>query len=89
MFIHISCKFNRIPNSQSRVIKKFYDLLGQPSYYITSGHKLKKYFNDLPHEQPKFMLYIKQYRLVMEQNVSRSSSYLMNQLKNYDECMLV
>ena len=26
---------------------------------------------------------------VMEQNVSRSSRYLMNQMKNYDECMLL
>ena len=32
MYINTSCKLNRIPHSQSRVIKKFYDLLGQPSY---------------------------------------------------------
>ena len=39
----------------------FSDIDGQ--YYI-SGHKLRKYFNVLQHEQDKFMLYIKQYRLL-------------------------
>ena len=33
-------------------------------YYIISGHKLRKYFNVLPREQDKFMLRIKQYRLL-------------------------
>ena len=33
MYIERSCNFHKIPNSQSRVIKKFYDLLGRPSYF--------------------------------------------------------
>ena len=32
MYIETSCNFHKIPYSQSRVIKKFYDLLGRPSY---------------------------------------------------------
>ena len=33
-------------------------------YYIISGHNLRKYFNVLQHEQDKFILFIKQYRLL-------------------------
>ena len=32
MYIKISYKFHRIPDTQSRVITKVYDFLGQPSY---------------------------------------------------------
>ena len=32
MYIKISYKYHRIPDTQSRVITKFYDFLGQPSY---------------------------------------------------------
>ena len=32
MYIEISCNIHKIPDSLSRVIKKFYDLLGRPSY---------------------------------------------------------
>ena len=32
MYIEISYKFHRIPDTQSRVLTKVYDFLGQPSY---------------------------------------------------------
>ena len=32
MYIKISYKFHRIPDTQSRAITKVYDFLGQPSY---------------------------------------------------------
>ena len=32
MYINISYKFHRIPDTQSRFITKVHDLLGQPSY---------------------------------------------------------
>ena len=32
MYIKISCKYHRIPDTQSHVITKVYDFLGQPSY---------------------------------------------------------
>ena len=32
MYLKISYKFQRIPDTQSRVITKVYDFLGQPSY---------------------------------------------------------
>ena len=42
MYIKRPCNFHQIPSSHSRVIKKFYDLLGQPSYL--SLHKLARNF---------------------------------------------
>ena len=36
MYIKISYKFHRIPDTQSRVITKVYDFLGQPSYVTIS-----------------------------------------------------
>ena len=35
MYIKISYKFHRIPDTKSRVITKVYDFLGQPSYMST------------------------------------------------------
>ena len=37
---------------------------------------------------PRFRCLV-EFQGVMEQKVSRSSRFLMNQMKNYNECMLV
>ena len=34
MYIKISYKFHRIPDTQSSVLTKVYDFLGQPSYIL-------------------------------------------------------
>ena len=34
MYIKRSCNFHEVPTSQARIIKKFYDLLGHPSYML-------------------------------------------------------
>ena len=48
MYIEISYKFHRIPDTQSRVLTKVYDFLGQPSYitlcyicYVPGIHLIK------------------------------------------------
>ena len=41
MYIKISYKFHRIPDTQSRVITKVYDFLGQPSYIKFQYFSLK------------------------------------------------
>ena len=43
MYIQISYTFQRIPDTQSRVITKVYDFLGQPSY--TDGFFLLVWYN--------------------------------------------
>ena len=34
MYINMSYKFHRIPETQSHFITKVHDLLGQPSYFL-------------------------------------------------------
>ena len=46
-------------------IAKYVNFLDEDCrYYIISGHNFRKYFNVLQHEQDKFILCIKLYRLL-------------------------
>ena len=48
MYIKISYKFHRIPETQSRVITNVYDFLGQPSY-VTSCYRLTPRLTECKH----------------------------------------
>ena len=43
MYIKIPYTFQSIPDTQSRVITKVYDFLGQPSYLFTTDNRCKRF----------------------------------------------